>query len=71
MSGFERGLPTASNESRIWYAYAFYRPEMVLKLANILRFYHNYMLPDKQGRTPAMKIGLARGRVYPRDLFGK
>ncbi|SFE07052.1 hypothetical protein [Roseivivax sediminis] len=44
---------------------------MVPRVANILRFYHNYMLPasDRSGATPAMKIGLARGLVYRRDLL--
>ncbi len=71
IAGFERGLPTASNRQRIWHAYSFYNPEMVPKLATILRFYHNYMLPrGKEKATPAMKLGLARGIVYERDLFG-
>lgn len=69
IAGFERGIPTSSNGKRIWHAYGFYRPEMVPKVANILRFYYNYMLTDKSGRTPAMKIGLAKGVVYPRDLI--
>lgn len=64
------GLPTASNTHRIWHAYSFYNPEMVPKLATILRFYHNYMLPrGKEKMTPAMKLGVAKGVVYERDLF--
>lgn len=70
IAGFERGIPTASNSQRIWHAYSFYNPEMVPKLATILRFYHNYMLPrGKEKETPAMKLGLAKGVVYERDLF--
>ena len=70
IAGFERGLPTASNTHRIWHAYSFYNPEMVPKLATILRFYHNYMLPrGKEKATPAMKLGVAKGVVYERDLF--
>jgi hypothetical protein len=70
IAGFERGLPTASNTQRIWHAYSFYNPEMVPKLATILRFYHNYMLPrGKEKMTPAMKLGVAKGVVYERDLF--
>jgi len=67
LTAFERGLPTASNEERIWHAYSLYRPELVPKLATILRFYHNYMLPrgrSGEKATPAMKLGLARGLVY-------
>jgi transposase-like protein len=69
VAGFERGIPTASNSERIWHAYSFYRPEMIPKLATILRFYHNYMLPGADKQTPAMRLGLAKGRVYERDLF--
>lgn len=69
VSGFERGVPTSSNAQRIWHAYAFYRPDLVPKLAAILRVYYNYMLEDQKGLTPAMKIGLAKGKVYERDLL--
>lgn len=69
VAGFERGIPTASNSDRIWHAYSFYRPEMIPKLATILRFYHNYMLVGEDKQTPAMRLGLAKGRVYERDLF--
>lgn len=69
VAGFERGLPTSSNRQRIWHAYGFYDPEMVPKVVAILRFYHNWMLRGRDGKTPAMRIGLARGLIYPRDLF--
>ena len=69
VTGFERGLPTASNQHRIWHAYGFYDPAMVPKLVTILRFYHNWMLAGRDGMTPAMRIGLAKGLIYPRDLF--
>ncbi|WP_022704069.1 hypothetical protein [Pseudorhodobacter ferrugineus] len=69
VTGFERGLPTTSNQQRIWHAYGFYDPEMVSKLVTILRFYHNWMLRGQDGATPAMRIGLAKGLIYPRDLF--
>lgn len=70
VAGFERGIPTSSNAQRIWHAYSYYNPEMVPKMAAILRFYYNYMLAgDKDGKTPAMRLGLAKGKVYPRDLI--
>ncbi|TDL86069.1 hypothetical protein [Meridianimarinicoccus aquatilis] len=68
---FERGIPTASNEQRIWHAYSFYNPEMVPKMVAILRFYYNYMLVpvDGDGQNPAMRLGLAKGKIYVRDLL--
>ncbi|WP_417249905.1 hypothetical protein [Celeribacter sp.] len=69
VAGFDRGLQTGSNRRRTWYAYAFYDPNMVVKIINILRFYYNYMVAGSDGRTPAMRLGLARGVIYERDLF--
>jgi hypothetical protein len=50
---------------------------MINKAATILGFYHNFMLvesedkgiPKAERRTPAMKIGLTKGKVYMRDLL--
>lgn len=58
-----------SGRHHLRHAYGFYDPEMVPKMVAILRFYHNWMLPGRDGRTPAMRIRLARGHIYPRDLF--
>lgn len=71
VAGFERGLPTASNNQRIWHAYSYYNPEMVPKMAAILRFYYNYMLalPVNNRETPAISLGLAKGKIYARDLI--
>ncbi|MEO9629944.1 MAG: hypothetical protein ABJG14_05850 [Sulfitobacter sp.] len=69
VAGFDRGVQTGSNRRRTWYAYAFYDPNTVVKIINILRFYYNYMVTGSDGRTPAMRLGLARGLVYERDLF--
>ncbi|MFC0279169.1 hypothetical protein [Falsigemmobacter intermedius] len=45
---------------------------MVPKMAAILRFYYNYMLalPENDHQTPAMRLGLAKGKIYARDLIG-
>ncbi|MBT2131007.1 hypothetical protein [Aliiroseovarius lamellibrachiae] len=69
--GFERGVPTASNDQRIWHAYSYYNPEMVPKMVAILRFYYNYMLVprDGDGKTPAMRLGLTKGKIYVRDVL--
>lgn len=69
VAGFERGSSSTSNAGRTWYAYAFYDPEMVVKMLNILRFYQNYMLKGPDNQTPAMRIGLAKGVVRADDLF--
>ncbi len=72
VAGFERGIPTASNDQRIWHAYSYYNPAMVPKMVQILRFYYNYMLALRENgnQTPAMRLGLAKGKIYPLDLIG-
>ena len=69
VAGFDRGMQTGSNARRTWYAYAFYDPNMVVKIINILRFYYNFMVTGADDRPPAMRLGLARGVIYERDLF--
>ena len=69
VSAFDRGMQTGSNKRRTWYAYAYYDPQMVVKMLNILRFYYNFMVPGADKKTPAMRLGLAKGLVYERDLF--
>ena len=80
VQGFDRGARAAAGGA-LWYPYAFYDPQMIVRLATNLRFFHNFMLREaprkglKPGerRTPAIKIGLAKGAVYPTDLisFGR
>ena len=60
-----------------WYVNAFYDPSMIDKVATILRFYYIYMLPGSaetgkpkaERRTPTMKTGVARGKIYVRDVL--
>ncbi len=67
--GFERGLATSGRRS-LWYYKQYYNPVMVMKLVDILRFAHNYTdLMVKEHKSPAMKLGIAKGFVYDRDLF--
>lgn len=61
---FERLISSGSNASRIWYGYSPYNPALYQKLGDIFRVYYNYCQPfDKDGRKPAMRLGLAKGPV--------
>lgn len=40
------------------------------KIIEIFRFHHNWMGKRDVKITPAEKLGIARGRIYERDLFG-
>jgi transposase-like protein len=80
LSMLERPISTPSNALRRWYGYAPYNPEMVQKLLDIFRVHYNYCKQeqktktDKEGkklpkRTPAMKLGLAKGPVRIEDIL--
>lgn len=69
ISGFERGFASPRRGRRIWNQYAYYDPTQIEKLGQIFRFYYNFMLRGEDQKTPAMRLGLARGQVYMRDVF--
>lgn len=87
VSMLERPIASASNARRMWYGYAPYKPRIIQKLLDIHRVYYNYVklsnrrrkrkgadLKDDEGKTtPAMRLGLAKGRVRPEDIlyFGR
>ena len=58
-----------SATGRRWDRYYYYRPETLAKVIEIYRFTHNWMGTSKTKKTPAMRLGLARGKIYERDLF--
>ena len=61
---FERPISPSSNAHRVWYIYSPYNPRMYQVLGDIFRVYYNYcQKSDKDGETPAMRLGLARGIV--------
>lgn len=58
LNPLERPIKTASNGGRTWYGYNPYNPAMVEKLLSIYRVMHNFVEVGKDGRTPAMRLGL-------------
>lgn len=71
----ERPVASSANRGRTWNGYSAYKPEQIAKLLTILRVCHNYVwLPEKvkkgeQKKTPAMKLGLAKGPVGYEDII--
>ncbi|EGR3240154.1 hypothetical protein DC909_26130, partial [Vibrio parahaemolyticus] len=47
----------------VWYGYSPYKPEMFIKLADLYRLFYNFVLKGSDGKTPAMRLGIARGAV--------
>lgn len=64
-----RPSSTPSGNGRTWDRYYLYKPEMLVKIMEIYRFCHNWMGSRKTQETPAMKLGLSKGKIYERDLF--
>jgi len=60
---FERPMSSGSNAGRVWNGYGAYNPDMYNILADIYRVYYNYVEIGKDGKTPAMRLGLAKGPV--------
>ncbi len=69
LSLLERPIKTASAQGRTWYGYSPYNPAIVEKLLTIFRVFYNYVLVGEDGRTPAMRLGLASGPVSINDLL--
>lgn len=65
----ERGIPSASTDSRLWFGKNAYNPQVLAQLLEIFRTYFNYCEVGEDGRTPAMRLGLAKGPVSPEDII--
>lgn len=69
LNPLERPIQTASSHRRTWHGYSPYNPAMVGKLLDIYRTMVNYVEVGKDGQTPAMRLGLAKGVVAPEDIL--
>ena len=69
LNPLERPLVTASSARRTWYGYSPYNPLLVEQLLTIYRVMHNYVEAGKDGKTPAMRLGIAKAPVPPEDLI--
>ncbi|MCX5734578.1 MAG: hypothetical protein NTW68_09665 [candidate division NC10 bacterium] len=69
LSILERPITSASAFQRTWYGYSAYNPESVSRLLTIFRVYYNYCLAGKGEATPAMRLGLAKGKVALEDII--
>ena len=64
----ERGIVSASAERRLWFGKNAYNPGVLVKVLSIFRTYFNYCEVGKDGKTPAMRLGLAKGPIAPEDI---
>lgn len=69
LSVLERPIGSASNSGRTWYGYSAYNPETIVKMLGIFRVFYNYCLAGQDGKTPAMRLGLAKGKISLEDII--
>ncbi len=69
LSLLERPIHSKSNKGRIWNGYSPYDPGNVTKVLDIMRTVHNYILPGKDGKTPAERLGLAQAPLDYEDII--
>ena len=65
----ERGVISASADRRLWFGKNAYDPDHLAKLLEIFRVYFNYCEVGEDKKTPAVRLGLARGPVASEDIL--
>lgn len=68
LSILERPIGSASS-ARTWYGYSAYNPETIVKMLGIFRVFYNYCQSGQDKKTPAMRLGLAKGKVSLEDII--
>ena len=69
LSILERPIASASSGGRTWFGYSAYNPAMIVKMLGIFRVFYNYCLAGQDGKTPAMRLGVAKGKVALEDII--
>ncbi|MBI3903280.1 MAG: IS1 family transposase [Nitrosomonadales bacterium] len=65
----ERPISSAGNAGRIWNGYAAYQPDNLASVLEIFRVYFNFCESGADKKTPAMRLGLAKGPVALEDIL--
>lgn len=65
----ERAVASSNTDGRLWFGKSAYNPDVLVKVLGIFRTYFNYCEVGQDGKTPAMRLGLARGPVAPEDII--
>ena len=65
----ERAVLSSNTDRRLWFGKSAYNPEVLVKVLGIFRTYFNYCEVGQDGKTPAMRLGLAKGPIAPEDII--
>ena len=66
---WERGIHSQCNAGRVWNGYAHDNQKQIGKMLTILRACRNFILPGEDKKTPAERLGLAKGPVQYEDVL--
>jgi transposase-like protein len=69
LSLLARAPSSASNAGRTWYQKNPYDPEVAAMLLDIYRVNYNYLEVGADKQTPAMRLGLAKGKVRLTEIL--
>lgn len=69
LSLLARAPSSASNARRIWYQRNAYDPEVAAMLLDIFRVHYNYLEMGDDKKTPAMRLGLAKGKIRLTEIL--
>ena len=69
INAFERPIGTSSGHNAVWHGYAPYNPSMVQTYLTIARAVNNFILVGKDGRTPAMRLGIIKKPLRYEDIL--
>lgn len=69
VSLLERPIASASSGHRTWHGYSAYNPEVVQRIMGLFRVIYNYCLVGKDGKTPAMRLGLAEKPIAHHEIL--
>ena len=69
INAFERPLGTSSSQNTVWHGYQPYNPAMVGKYLTIFRTVANFISVGLDGKTPAMRLGLAKQPLTYEDIL--
>ena len=69
INAFERPLGTSSSQNTVWHGYQPYNPAMIGKYLTIFRTVANFISVGTDGKTPAMRVGLAKQPLTYEDIL--
>ena len=69
INAFERPLGTSSSQNTVWHGYQPYNPAVIGKDLTIFRTVVNFISVGTDGKTPAMRLGLAKQPLTYEDIL--